>query len=105
MAIQSVNAINTAISAGQYYKTSWYKVFSGTTGLAGSWYDTWQYTGMPSTGAVAGSLGTGYTMAGAPGSSFTAGRISCGENVSRAGEVPGLAANVCPCAGAGRPIR
>ena len=82
MAIQSVNAINTAISVGQYYKTSWYKIFSGTTGLAGSWYDTWQYTGMPSTGAVAGSLGTGYTMAGAPGSSFTAGRISCGENVS-----------------------
>ena len=82
MAIQSVNAINTAISNGQYYKTSWYKIFSTVTaGLAGSWYDTWQYTGMPSTGSVAGSLGTGYTMTGAPGASFTAGRISCAENV------------------------
>ena len=103
MAIQSVNAINTAISTGAYYKTSWYKIFSTVTaGLAGSWYDTWQYTGMPSTGAVAGSLGTGYPMTGI-GSAFTAGRISCGENVSPLtkhlinAEVMVTAATAMPC--------
>jgi len=104
MAIQSVNAINTAIDAGRYHKISWYKIFSTVTaGLAGSWYDTWQYTGMPSTGAIAGSLGTGVTMAGTPGSSFTAGRISCGENVSPStrhlinAEVMVTAATTMPC--------
>ena len=81
MAINSVNAINTAIANGAYYKTSWYKLTTGSAGAAGTWYDMWLNTGMPSTGTLAGSLGTGYTMTGAPGSSFTAGRISCAENV------------------------
>ena len=81
MAIASVNAINTAITNGAYYKTSWYKITSASAGVAGTWYDMWLNTGMPSTGTLAGSLGTGYPMTGA-GSSFTAGRTSCGENVS-----------------------
>ena len=74
--------ISTAISAGQYYKTSWNKT-TAATWTAGFWYNTFILGGQPSAGSYTGSVRTGTPLYGCAGTwgVATPGKISYGEGV------------------------